>query len=235
MAKKTVNKKTSAVIVAGGMGKRLGADVPKAFVRLGDKFLFEYSLEIFLSYPKVFEIILVVPEAAIEQAEDIINSRNPDKTVVIVNGGGERWESVRNGVLSVAESSQWVLIHDAARPFVTPEIIDSLLKKRVDFKCAITATPVDDTIRRFEKEVCTETVDRSSLLRVGTPQLFQRQSLCDAFTHAGSMTPPPTDEAMLMEKCGITVGFVWGDPKNFKITTQHDLEVAKAMLSYRKR
>ncbi|MCP4712984.1 MAG: 2-C-methyl-D-erythritol 4-phosphate cytidylyltransferase, partial [Planctomycetes bacterium] len=157
----------------------------------------------------------------------------PKKTVFIVNGGKERRGTVKNGILSTDESSEWEMIHDAARAFVTNEVIDELLAKRSSFKCAITATPVDDTIRRFENDTCIETIDRSSLLRVGTPQLFHRQSLVEAFSHAESMSPPPTDEAMLMEKCGITVGIAWGDPHNFKITTPRDLETAEAILSNR--
>ncbi len=230
-----MNTQISIIIVAGGTGKRLGANVPKAFVRLGDKYLFEYSLEVFLNHPLVEEIIMVVPEETIDKTDSVINYNEINIQVWVVSGGAERWESVRNGVQATEKSSEWVLVHDAARPFVTHKVIDLLLKKRADFKCAITATPVDDTIRRFDNEVCTETVDRTSLLRVGTPQLFHRQSLLDAFAYAESMAPPPTDEAMLMEKCGIPVGFSWGDPKNFKITTQHDLELAEAILSYRER
>ncbi len=227
------NSQISSIIVAGGVGKRLGSDVPKAFVRLGDKYLFEHSLEVFLHHSPTVEIIIVVPDEAVEKTEELINNRNPEKTVVIVNGGKERWESVKNGVLSTDESSEWVMVHDAARPFVTNEVIDTLLAKRTSCKCAITATPVDDTIRRFENDTCIETIDRSSLLRVGTPQLFHRKSLIEAFTHAESMSPPPTDEAMLMEKCGITVGIAWGAPHNFKITTPRDLETAEAILSNR--
>ncbi len=229
-----MNKKISTVIVAGGMGKRLGADVPKAFVNLGGKYLFEHSLEIFLHHASVAEIIIVVPDAAVEKTEKIIHTGKPEKTVVIVNGGEERWRSVQNGILTTEETFDWVLVHDAARPFVTKEVIDELLKKRSAFECAFTATPVDDTIRRYENDTGVETVDRSSLIRVGTPQLFHRASLIEAFSHAESMSPPPTDEVMLMEKCDIPVGFAWGDSKNFKITTHHDLEIAEALLSFRK-
>lgn len=225
----------SAVIVAGGRGKRLGEDVPKAFIRLGRRYLFEHSLEVFLRHTALAEIILVVPDETVGKTEKIIRSRKPEKTVVVVNGGVKRWQSVRNGVLSTAETSAWVLVHDAARPFVTKAVIDDLLKKRAAYKCAITATPVDDTIRRFRKDRCTATLDRSKLIRVGTPQLFYRPALIEAFAHAESMRKPLTDEAMLMEKCGITIGFSWGDPLNFKITTPADLRKAEALASVRER
>ena len=229
-----MDREISTIIVAGGMGKRLGADVPKAFVRLGGRYLFHYPLDTFLRHDAVAEIILVVPDAAVEKTEEIVNTFAPEKPVVIVNGGKERWQSVRNGVLTAEETSDWVLVHDAARPFMSAEIIDSLLEKRDRFKCVFTATPVEDTVRRYENDTCIETLDRRSLLRVGTPQLFHRESLIEAFSHAEPMSPPPTDEAVLMEKNGIPIGFVWGDPKNFKITTPHDLILAEALVSFQK-
>lgn len=227
--------KIAAVIVAGGMGTRLESPVLKAFIQLDEKPLFAYSLEIFDQHTSVSEVMLVVPESTVEKAKNIIEKLNTLKIVTVVPGGKERWESVRNGVQAIDTSVKWILVHDAARPFVTTEVINSLLEKRSVYKCAITATPVDDTIRHFENDTCTETVDRSKLIRVGTPQLFHRESLLNAFVHAESMTSPPTDEAILMEKCGIPVGFAWGDPMNFKITTQSDLEIAEAIVLQRKR
>lgn len=226
-----MNFNISVVIVAGGMGTRLGADVPKAFVGLGGKHLFEYSLEIFLAHKAVSEVVIVVPDSVVEKAEEIVGEMELEKIVVIVNGGDQRWNSVYNGIMSTVDSSEWVLVHDAARPFVTKDVIDSLLKKCGAHKCCITATPVTDTIRTFKEGICTGTVDRSTLIRVGTPQLFHRETLLKAFLHAGGMEPSPTDEAMLMEKSGVAIGIAWGDPKNFKITTPEDLEIAQALIN----
>lgn len=229
MASQDKNR-TAAVIAAGGMGKRLGREEPKALIQLAGKPLFVYSLEVFDQHPSVSEIVLVVPEDSVDKTKDIINNLNTSKSINVVKGGVERWQSVQNGVLATDESLEWIMTHDAARPFVTKEVIDSLLKKRSLYKCAITATPVEDTIRRFENDRCIATIDRSILIRVGTPQLFHRESLLEAFVHAESMAPPPTDEAMLMEKNGIETGFAWGNPMNFKITTQSDLDLAEAIL-----
>jgi len=230
------NKNSSAaVIAAGGMGKRLGREMPKALIPLDKKPLFVYSLEVFVKHPAVSEIAVVVPEDSVDTTREIIDTLNVSKNITVVKGGAERWQSVQNGVFATDESSEWILTHDAARPFVTTEVIDSLLEKRSLYKCAITATPVEDTIRRFENDRCIATIDRSLLIRVGTPQLFHRKSLLEAFVHADSRAPPPTDEAMLMEKNGIEVGFAWGDPMNFKITTQSDLDLAEALLIQRSR
>ena len=224
---------TAAVIAAGGIGKRLGGDTPKAFTLLGGKPLFIHSFEVFDQHPAVSEIILVVPDDYVDKTKDIIDKITISKKVTVVPGGSERWRSVKNGTVATDNSTEWILTHDAARPFVTKEVIDLLLEKRPVYKCAITATSVADTVRRFENDRCIATIDRSLLIRVGTPQLFHRQSLLDAFIHAESMTPPPTDEAMLMEKSGLEIGFAWGDPINFKITTQSDREIAEAILMQR--
>ena len=220
----------SAVIVAGGQGTRLGANTPKAFVLLGHKPLFTWSLVTLDKHPAISETVLVIPTMMHAQAEAIVGSLALEKPFVLVAGGTERWESVRNGVMAADDKNNWIVVHDAARPFITEKVIDTLLEKQESFLCAITATPVVDTIRSFDKESCLETLDRSKLLRVGTPQLFYRQKLIEAFDKARAMTLPPTDEAMLMERCGMKVGYAWGDENNFKITTESDLKLAEGLL-----
>jgi 2-C-methyl-D-erythritol 4-phosphate cytidylyltransferase len=121
------------------------------------------------------------------------------------------------------------MVHDAARPFVTHAVIEAILAKTPHFDAVITATPETDTVRTFNKDRCLTTVDRTKLVRVGTPQLFRAQTLKESFLAARSMDAPPTDEAMLMEKMGIPIGIAWGDPLNFKITTQADLTLAEAL------
>lgn len=225
----------SAVIVAGGMGQRLRTDVPKAFVLLGDRPLFTYALTVFDKHESVSDIVVVVPENWLKKGQTLCAEFHSARQVRVVSGGKERWQSVKNGVASTDPQTQWVLVHDAARPFTTSGMIDNLLGTRGKFSCAITATPVVDTIRSFEDDRCLGTIDRSRLLAVQTPQLFRKELLAEGFTHAQSLHPPPTDEAMLMEKMGYPVGFVWGDPMNFKITTSQDLEIAEAILQYKNR
>ncbi|MFW5784706.1 MAG: 2-C-methyl-D-erythritol 4-phosphate cytidylyltransferase [Chitinispirillaceae bacterium] len=218
-----------AVVVAAGSGTRLGHSIPKALVPLcGNPILF-YSLRTFCTHPEFSNIILVVSASMLEQT-DLFLDRYPDfkSKVKVVEGGDERWKSVRNGV--VVSDADWVAIHDAARPFVTHRVIDSVLEKRSEYGCVITATPEVDTIRTFSGNSTGETIDRSKLLRVGTPQLFRRDLLVSSFKKAALMSPAPTDEAALMELEGVRVGFSWGDPLNFKITTSADLFIAEALL-----
>jgi 2-C-methyl-D-erythritol 4-phosphate cytidylyltransferase len=214
-----------AVIVAAGSGKRLGYDTPKAFVPLGKKPLLSYSVETFLAHSSLRQLVLVVPELLVNKTRAMFNS----KSISVIAGGKERWESVRNGCGKV--DSEWVLVHDAARPFVTPSVIDALLEKRSRFDCVISAIPVVDTIRTFDHDVAGQTIDRSKLIRVGTPQLFRTLLLNKAFSNEIDLCAPPTDEAMLIQNMGIPVGIADGDPKNFKITTKEDLEIAEAIIN----
>jgi len=226
------NPSIDAIIVGGGSGTRLGAAAPKAFIPLAGKPLFLYSLEQFNAHESIGTIIFVVPEPVVEQTKKIVPV--PRKPLLIVAGGAERWMSVRNGVGH--SKAEWVLVHDVARPLVTRAVIDALLDTSKKYECAVTATPVVDTIRTFDGADRTlGTVDRSTLLRVGTPQLFKRQALMAAFDKAPLLDKPPTDEAVLMELSGIAVGWAPGDPMNFKITTQQDLELAEAIVAYRKK
>jgi len=220
-----------AVIVAGGAGKRLASAVPKAFVNLCGKPLVQHSLERFDAHPSIDAIVLVVPQEMTGVAEKIARGARLGKKVRVVSGGKERWQSVKNGVM--ASSAEWVFIHDAARPFVTHAVIDAVLEQSAKYTAVITATKVVDTVRRFSGDQALETIDRSTLIHVGTPQAFLRSVLIKSFSVAETMKNPPTDEAMLMEHLGIPVGLAWGDPLNFKITTTSDLTLAEALCKRR--
>jgi len=221
----------AAIIVAAGEGRRLGKPIPKAFVPLGGKPMFVHSLEVFDAHPAVESVAVVAAPSMINDALETIGRMRPAKPVNVAQGGEHRCQSVHSGVLSV--SAEWVMVHDAARPFVDAAMIDALLEKRGCYKCVIIGSPCVDTIRTFDGDRCTATIDRSSLIRVGTPQLFHRQTLLDAFSKAQLMENPPTDEAVLMERCGIAVGIAWTGSMNFKITTRQDLDIAEAVVAAR--
>lgn len=216
---------SDVIIVAAGSGTRLGYKMPKAFVPLHNRPLLSYSLDVFLSCEFINRVILVVPQSM--QTDSSIKFSDPK--IDIISGGKERWQSVRNGVKYSA--ADWVLVHDAARPFVTKEIIDAVFDKKYNFQCVITATHVIDTIRSFKGDQAGPTIDRSTLIRVGTPQLFKRQILSDLFETVDQDLPPPTDEAILFQNAGLPIGISWGDPNNFKITTKSDIKIAEALIS----
>ncbi len=219
----------AAVIVAGGMGTRLGKPEPKAYVLLGGKPLFMHSLELFATMDCISSAVLVVPKGYEAQTMKLIAEAGVTLPVTAVCGGAERWESVRNGVAAVSE--ELVAIHDAARPFVTKAIVQTLLDQLGDGAGVITANPVVDTMRHFEGSRCAQTVDRSSLIAVGTPQLFRRGALLDAYSKITTLPSLPTDEVMLLESLGTAVGFAYGDPLNFKVTTPSDFRIAEALIT----
>jgi 2-C-methyl-D-erythritol 4-phosphate cytidylyltransferase len=223
----------TAIIVAAGQGKRLGTALPKAFVPLAGKPLFAHSLAVLDSHPAVNRTVLAVPEANQEEARGLVEALQCAKPVVVTAGGSERWLSVANGVAAAPEESDWMLVHDAARPFVTHEVVDAILAATASYRAVITVTEVADTVRTVDGDRAGDTVDRDSLVRVGTPQLFRREDLLKGFELAPSLPQPPTDEAVLMQKLDIDVGTAPGDPMNFKVTSPEDLKLAELLLGAR--
>jgi len=221
-------QKIAAVLVAGGKGTRLGSVEPKGFVPLGEKPLFLHALSVFCTHALVDRVVCVVPADVHRRAVDLVN----DPAVVVVSGGAERWQSVRRGV-DAAGDAAWVCVHDAARPFVDHAIIDRCCAMRDRYKAIIAAHRMVDTVRHFDGDRATDTVDRSTLVRVGTPQLFHAPTLQKLFTDAAALASPPTDEALLFEQAGIPVGIAWDSSFNFKITTPQDLATAQALKAYR--
>ena len=112
-------------------------------------------------------------------------------------------------------------------------MIDGVIDKCIANDCVITATPEVDTIRALSGDFAGKIIDRSTLIRTGTPQLFRRAVLVEAFRSAASLPVPPTDEASLMQQSGVPVAIAWGDPANFKITTPSDLAIAEAIVAHR--
>jgi 2-C-methyl-D-erythritol 4-phosphate cytidylyltransferase len=218
----------SAIIVAGGMGKRLGKEIPKAFVPICRKELFLYSAEIFDEMGIFNEIIVVVPNSAIAKTQE--KTADFSTKIIIAQGGKERHNSVENGVKKA--SGDIVIIHDAARPFATKELVGQLIENYTgnNFCGMICANPIVDTIRRFENNLCGQTINRSELIAVGTPQIFDKKTLLDCFAKIEDLSEIPTDEAMLVQKFGHKVGWIKSSKMNFKITTPEDIILAEAIV-----
>lgn len=217
--------KSGVVIVAAGEGKRLGAEIPKAFFLLEGKPLYQYSLSLFQSHSEIEDVVLVVPATYADLSV---------KGATVVVGGATRQDSVRNGIKGLKKSCDWVLVHDAARPFVTKESIDRLLNEGRQGRNAILAHPVSDTIKSVESGRITKTVDRKNLWGAETPQLCRISDLQKAFETAERENWSATDEASLLEKMGIPVFAVEGDSFNIKITTKKDLAFAETLLKEKK-
>ena len=177
-------------------------------------------------------IIVVVPGDMVEMARSLVPG---DRSVEIVEGGPTRQDSVANGLAVV--TSETVVVHDAARPFVTADLIRSVYEALVDADAVVAAVPVDETLKRAQLEgeelPVTETVDRSQLWRAQTPAAFRTESLKQAHDRARDDSFVGTDESQLIERYGGVVKLVPGTRANLKITFPEDFAVAEAMMRTR--
>jgi 2-C-methyl-D-erythritol 4-phosphate cytidylyltransferase / 2-C-methyl-D-erythritol 2,4-cyclodiphosphate synthase len=216
--------KTIALIVAAGQGTRAGGGVPKQYRRLGPKSLLAHAYDSLASHPSVDSVMIVVGDE--KRAQDALGDRTP---LAMVPGGATRRESVRNGLEAIGASDQ-VLIHDAARPFVPAPVIDRLLRALDDAVGAVPVQPLADTIAQAGPALG-EVVDRSSLLRVQTPQAFRYDALLAA--HRAWSGDEPTDDAQMVRAAGHEVATTPGDPMLDKVTVEQDFAVMEARLGNR--
>jgi 2-C-methyl-D-erythritol 4-phosphate cytidylyltransferase len=216
-----------AVLVAAGRGERLGEDRPKAFVRLGELPLLAEPLRRLDESDWIDAVVVVAPpeweEPAILLAEEI----GASKVSACVTGGATRTESVRAGVADVPDDAAVILVHDAARPFLPPEVISRLLDALGEgFDGALPGLPVADTVKRVREGVVEETLRREDLVAVQTPQAFVAPVLRAALARGAE----GTDCASLVESAGGRVKVVAGDERLLKVTTRADLERVAAWL-----
>lgn len=221
--------RVAAIIAAAGQGVRLGAAQPKQFLDLAGKSLLERSVDVFAQSDEIDEIVVALPAAvAASPPAFLANCRKP---TTVVAGGSDRQASVANAFARVAPQTDVVIIHDAARPFVTTDLIRRTLDAAVQHGAAIAAIPARDTVKQIAatgERVVVATLPRETIFLAQTPQAFKRDLLARALEQPGVAV---TDEAMLIEQAGFTVHLVEGDPRNVKVTTQHDLAEARQRLA----
>jgi 2-C-methyl-D-erythritol 4-phosphate cytidylyltransferase len=228
----------TAVIAAAGSGERLGAGGPKAFVPLAGRPLVEWSLAAMRAAPSVHSIVVACPPG---------NEHTLGEGLVVVGGGATRAQSVANALEAV--ETDLVAIHDAARPLLTPELLEGVvatLAADPEAAGAIAATLVTDTIKRVELEtkaastrpggadaafVIEATEDRSRLWAAQTPQVFRAVALREALGVPEEVRDAATDEAMLVERAGGRVLIHPSPPGNLKVTTPTDLRLAELLLA----
>lgn len=224
--------RVAAIIAAGGRGARLGADLPKQLLTIGGRTLLERSVDAFVSHPRIDEIVVVAPADLVEELAPAWAGLA--KPVQVVVGGARRQDSVANGFAAVEGRADVVLIHDAARPFVSADLIDRTLDAAAESGAALAALPCADTVKYAGAAAgaggpfVERTIPRERVYLAQTPQGFRAEVLRAAVA-AGQALGTATDEAALAEAAGFPVRLVAGDPANLKITTRTDLEVARAM------
>ena len=220
-------KHTWAIVVAGGKGNRFGGKLPKQFLNLGGKPVLQYSLDLFQSIPDLGGLVLVLPEEFIPEWRERLSGNG----VQVVAGGETRQQSVSRGLAAVDAKAKHVLVHDAARPLATLEIIHATLQGAKESGAAVAAVPVADTMKEGDQGgQVRRTVARDGLFRVQTPQGFERDLLQECLTWARKEGLDATDEATLVEKMGRPVKLVAGSELNFKVTTATDFALAEAIL-----
>ena len=212
-----------ALVVAAGRGERLGSDGPKALVVLAGRPMLEWSIDALRAVPAIEQIVVALPAGVVAPAGTLG-----------VAGGQERSHSVR-AALHAARADDAVLVHDAARPLLTPAIVEECLAELARGECdaAIAAAPVTDTIKRAQGEEVVETLDRRALWAIQTPQVFRRDVLERVMAQDDAVLAAATDDASLVEAMGGTVRVVPVAGPNLKVTTPLDLRVAELLLAER--
>jgi len=220
-----------AILVAAGRGERLGLDRPKAFANLGDEPLLAESLRRLDACPWVDAIVLVAPPGWEEPAILLAEEEGCGKVRACVAGGEERSDSVRAGLGEVADDAVVILVHDAARPLVTDEVVERVLAPLSEgWDGAVPGLPLGDTVKRVGSDGSVkETVSRDGLWAVQTPQAFTADTLRRAYTASNTLLQA-TDCAGHVEAAGGRVKVVEGDPRLLKVTTVADLDRIAAWL-----
>lgn len=216
------------VIPAAGQGKRMKAGKNKQFIELNGKPVIAHTLDIFQKDPACSGIILVINEAERDEFLKLADTYQMTKAMALIHGGRERQHSVFNGLK--AAKSDIVLVHDGARPFIDTDLIRRLSQTAQEVGAATAAVPVKETIKRVQNLEVIETVERSSLWAIQTPQAFRLSLILEAHEKAGQEEYLGTDDASLVERLNHKVSIVEGDYKNIKLTTPEDLLIAKAIL-----
>ena len=218
----------SAILAAGGVGTRLGADRPKQFLDIHGRSLLELSLAALATHPGVHEVIVALPAAHLDPAPACLTAAWPCR-VTAVAGGERRQDSVAAAFAVVAATTDVVLVHDAARPFASADLVSRMIAAAVEHGAAVPAVPVADTVKRGEvrdgRTWVSATVPRTLLFLAQTPQAFTRTVLAHALAIAGAEVA--SDEAGLVERAGGAVQIVAGEAANVKITTAADLTAAR--------
>ncbi len=217
-----------AIVVAGGPGARLAAGVPKGFVEIAGEILVSRSVRALLASPAITRSVVVVPHGFVGRARTALETFFDARERLVIEGGAERQDSVRNG-LAAAGDAELVLIHDAARPFVSRATVDAAIDAAQRHGAAIVAVPATDTVKQVHAEGWIEaTPPRERLWLAQTPQVFRADLLRRA--HAAASGSTATDDAQLVEALGVRVHVVRGKPENRKITTPEDLRWAEWLL-----
>jgi 2-C-methyl-D-erythritol 4-phosphate cytidylyltransferase len=220
-------QKVGAVIAAGGSSRRMG-ELDKVFAPLGGKPLLTRVLDTFQNCKLIDRVVVVVSQENLEKCRNLVAGQDWNKISDVLVGGERRQDSVAAG-LAKLDGCDWVVIHDGARPLVTPELIERGLKAARESGAAVAALPVRDTIKLAgDNNFVLGTPPRHNLWQVQTPQIFRYDLITSAYRN---LQDEVTDDASLVERAGYKVKLYPGDDRNIKITTPSDLALAEILLN----
>ena len=227
--------RVTALIPAAGMGRRMGKTVAKQFLPLGDKPMLAHTLLVFQRSPEIDEIIPVLSEEDMEMClRDVIEAFHITKVKTLVVGGKERHNSVYNGLRKIEKDTSVVLVHDGVRPFVIPDMIRECVEAARKGDCVAVGVPLKDTVKEVDKKgIVRQTLERSRLWAIQTPQAFPLTVLRQAYDESYKKNVFGTDDATLVERAGNSVRVIMGSYENIKITTAEDLILAEEILKRR--
>lgn len=229
---------TIAIIIAGGVGSRMGADIPKQFIQVNGKHVLAYTLESFQKHERIDAIEVVCIEGWEETVWEYKQKYGISKLKWIARGGSTGQESLRNGVFNlegIAKDDDVIIVHDGIRPLVDPDVLEDLIAKCIQYGNAITAMPYNEQIFLMDDEISTvKYIPRETLRRVATPQAY-RYKLIDekyheAFEKKIGIYGSSYTNTMMVE-LGVRLYFAKGSDRNIKLTTPGDLEIFQAMLN----
>jgi len=224
-----MSESLSAVVVAAGRSQRMGFD--KLLTPLGGRPLLLHTLERILATDVPEEIILVIRPGSLAEMEATISPLRDKGRIRLVEGGAQRQDSVQAGLMAMSDSSEFVMVHDAARPFVTKELVESVLEAAKHSDAAVCGAPCSDTLKEVgEDGLVLQTIDRSRLWTVQTPQIFRTTLLRDAYQAVVRTGRTFTDDTAVVEKMGHPVRIVLYHGVNLKVTTPADWSLAEALL-----
>ncbi len=224
-----MERHTAVILVAGGSGTRCSGSLPKQFRLLGNRPVLARTIDLFASTLRGAEIVVVLPARYIDFWKDF-SARFEVPAHTTVAGGEERFHSVKNGLTALRTDPELIAVHDAVRPFATPEMIRRVIAEAEATGAAIPAIAPVDSFRETDGED-SHVIDRNRLRIVQTPQVFRADWLTEAYRAA--FDPRFTDDASVIEAAGHSVRLVEGERTNLKLTTSEDFALAEAMLAIR--
>jgi 2-C-methyl-D-erythritol 4-phosphate cytidylyltransferase len=225
--------RTLAIVLAGGAGKRMGSSTAKQFLLLDNRPIIVHTLQVFQECRSVDGIYLVVNHRDLPLIqEEVLETYHFSKIIKLVIGGRLRQDSVRNGLEAIDESCDVVVIHDAARPFVSPAFVEKSIFLMEMFDAVVPAIPARDTIKMISKEgFVLKTLERDALWHIQTPQTFKYDLITKAYREGMTKKLCGYDDSTFIEHLGKKVKVVEGSPYNLKITTPEDLLIARGILA----